>query len=63
MKAIRALVKRVRAVEARMSWAELAGELGYFDQAHLVREVRRLAGITPTELLAGTVADRAAQPT
>lgn len=57
-----ALVKRLRAGQHRASWAELAAELGYFDQAHLVREVRRFAGVAPTELLAATVPDRTAQP-
>jgi AraC-like DNA-binding protein len=32
-------------------WAELAAEYNYADQAHLIREVRAFAGITPTELL------------
>jgi AraC-like DNA-binding protein len=33
-------------------WAELADELGYYDQSHLVRDVRQLAGTTPTALRA-----------
>lgn len=32
-------------------WGRLAQELGYADQAHLARSVRRFAGCTPTELL------------
>jgi AraC-like DNA-binding protein len=31
------------------SWAELAIDVGYFDQAHLIHEFRALAGIRPTE--------------
>jgi AraC-like DNA-binding protein len=36
-------------------WAEAALACGFFDQAHLAREVRELADITPTELRAQTV--------
>ena len=32
-------------------WAKLAYELGFSDQAHLAREVRRFAGLTPSALL------------
>lgn len=31
-------------------WTEILHELGYFDQAHFVREFRALAGVTPTGL-------------
>lgn len=31
------------------TWAELALKFGYYDQAHLVRDVRQFTGITPTE--------------
>ncbi|MBK6688271.1 MAG: AraC family transcriptional regulator [Deltaproteobacteria bacterium] len=31
-------------------WSQLAAELGFADQAHLSREVRRFSGLTPTAL-------------
>lgn len=37
-----------------VSLAEMANRLGYYDQAHLNRDFRQFAGITPSELLART---------
>ena len=34
----------------RPSWAALAADYGYADQSHLIREVRHLAGVSPTRL-------------
>lgn len=42
------LQTRVR--QGGCSWADLAVELGFSDQAHLSREVRALSGHTPTQL-------------
>ena len=39
----------------RKTQADLAAECGFFDQAHLAREVRDLSGQTPTELRASLV--------
>jgi AraC-like DNA-binding protein len=43
----------IRATEGqpRVKWASLAHTYGYADQAHLVREFHRLAGVTPTEFM------------
>ena len=34
-----------------VDWAGLAAELGYADQAHLIREFRAMAGVTPADYL------------
>ena len=43
------------ATDPAIDWACAAATCGYFDQAHLAREVRDLAGVTPTELRADRV--------
>jgi AraC-like DNA-binding protein len=37
--------------DARASWASIASEAGYYDQAHLIAEFRAIAGVTPCALL------------
>ena len=55
-------LQRVRASASRAispsprSWVQIAADGGYSDQAHLVREFRRLLGMTPSAF--GTHADR-----
>ena len=34
---------------ARLDWAQLALELGYFDQAHLINDFKSIVGYSPTE--------------
>ncbi len=43
------LLERVRAGEKK-PWSELALELGYYDQAHLVRDVKQFTGSPPSQL-------------
>ena len=38
------------------SWADLAARFGYYDQSHLVRDVRQFTGRTPTAARAGLTA-------
>lgn len=42
--------------ERKESWASLAWDCGFADQAHLTREVRRFAGASPTKLEHGELA-------
>jgi AraC-like DNA-binding protein len=42
-------VMREAAGGARIRWSDLATTHGYFDQAHLVRDVRHFTGLTPTQ--------------
>lgn len=43
---------RLAGASAHPRLIELAAEAGYADQAHLTREVQRLCGVTPSELVA-----------
>ncbi|MND04861.1 Helix-turn-helix domain protein [compost metagenome] len=40
-----------------VDWADLAARFGYADQPHLVREFRRLSGVSPTQFLARRTPD------
>jgi AraC-like DNA-binding protein len=37
--------------ESRVSWSFLAGEAGYYDQAHFIREFEALSGLQPSRYL------------
>lgn len=51
----RALLTRCRKAPRR-SWIEVALEGGYYDQAHLIHEVRAFTGLTPGQLADGDFA-------
>ena len=42
------LLERMHSGE-QLDWAQLAAELGYFDQAHLINDFKSIVGYTPTE--------------
>jgi AraC-like DNA-binding protein len=48
------LLKTARETGAERSLADLAASVGYADQAHMTREVHRLANLRPTVLLRST---------
>ena len=39
-------------VRGDVAWADLAAELGWADQSHLIRDVKRHTGVTPSAYLA-----------
>jgi len=45
---------------APVSWSQVAHELGYADQSHMIREFKRLGSVTPSEFLVRRSADSAA---
>jgi AraC-like DNA-binding protein len=47
--------RAVRGLERvpRPRWAEIAADCGYYDQAHLHRDFRQFAGVTPAAYFAG----------
>lgn len=47
-RALRLIVGQPQSDSAAMSWADVAASAGYFDQAHMVHDFRRLTGATPT---------------
>jgi AraC-like DNA-binding protein len=48
---VRALLERID-VQDRVAWTQLAADLGWYDQAHLVRDVTRHTGVPPSAYVA-----------
>jgi AraC-like DNA-binding protein len=46
---------------ASIRWSDLALAHGYYDQAHLARDVRRFTGLTPTQARSSFSAHRPAR--
>jgi AraC-like DNA-binding protein len=47
---LKALLPRLHEPQRGTPWTRIAHDLGYADQSHMIREVRRLAGVTPQAL-------------
>jgi AraC-like DNA-binding protein len=52
---LHAVLARIAPVGSELSWVEIASELGFADQAHLIREFRALTGVTPDRYGHGNV--------
>jgi AraC-like DNA-binding protein len=48
---VRRLLERID-VSDRVAWTRLAAELGWYDQAHLIRDVTRHTGVPPSAYVA-----------
>lgn len=48
---MRRLLERID-IRDTVGWSDLAAELGWYDQAHLIRDFKRHTGVTPTDYLA-----------
>ena len=46
-------VRRVLALAGRREWAAVAGDAGFFDQAHMISDFRSMMGVAPGAFLAG----------
>jgi AraC-like DNA-binding protein len=52
---LHAVLARLPRMESDATWVEIASELGFADQAHLIREFRALTGVTPARYGQGNV--------
>jgi AraC-like DNA-binding protein len=46
-------VRRVLSLAGHRDWAEVAGDAGFFDQAHMITDFRAMMGVPPGAFLAG----------
>jgi len=50
------LHRALRRAKTSRDWAQIATDVGYYDQAHLISEFRQLVGLTPVEYVARSLA-------